>query len=279
MNPAAGHPVQPFHFGSPQRRLFGLFHASTASLTRPAVLICNAFGQEAIRAHRMLRVLAERLAREGHPVLRFDYFGTGDSMGEDRDGDLAGWTEDVLQADRELCARSQSRRTVWVGMRLGATVALRAACRAPEGLLRLVLWDAVLDGARYLDYLRDRHIASLDYAFSLKTRPTARERAQDASLFRDEAIGFALSHALREQIGALSVASLTWPPAPVSTVALTDPDSADGRDLTAALAREATRVHAVVVRHGTDWTLDSAENSALVPASALMALMQQVGVV
>jgi hypothetical protein len=46
--------------------------------------------------------------------------------------------------------------------------------------------------------------------------------------------------------------------------------------LAAALARDATCVHAVVVQHGTDWTLDSAENSALVPAAALMALVQQV---
>ncbi len=68
------------HFGTSGRELFGIYHAAeVVSPSRPAVLLCNPFGQEAVRAHRIYRILAERLARAGHNVMRFDYYATGDS--------------------------------------------------------------------------------------------------------------------------------------------------------------------------------------------------------
>lgn len=270
--------IQPFNFGPPERRLFGIYHApAAAQAARPGVLLCNAFGQEAVRAHRLMRVLAERLARAGHAVLRFDYHGTGDAMGDDLDGDPAGWADDVLVADQALRSRSGVTHTAWMGMRLGAAVALRAAQRAPGNLQRLVLWDPVIDGARYLDHLRQRHIESLVESFSLMPRPAPAVVARDPSLFRDEAIGFALSPAFRAQVATLSPCSPDWPSRPKSIVALTDPDDADGRDLALACQTAPGRVRAVAVHHGTDWTSDTAESSALVPAPALLRLVQELG--
>ncbi len=278
MTAEAGSSLQAIGFGAPDRRLFAIYHpGAPAEVARPAVVLCNAFGQEAIRAHRLMRVLAERLARQGFPVLRFDYFGTGDSMGDDLDGDLDGWAGDLLLADAEVRMRSGGDSTVWLGIRLGATVALRAAQQAPAGLRRLVLFDLVIDGAAYLAHLRERHVASLEAAYSLMPNPTPRELARDPAQFRDEAIGFALSSTLREQIAALGVAAHRWPEQPASIIALSDPDGADGRDLAAAMLHQPGRVHVVAVRHGTDWTRDTADNTALVPTQALLALVQQVG--
>jgi pimeloyl-ACP methyl ester carboxylesterase len=225
----------------------------------------------------MMRVLAERLVRAGHPVLRFDFYGTGDSMGEDVDGDLHGWADDIHTADRELRARSRASQTVWLGMRLGASIALRAAEQAPPDLLRLILWDPVLDGERYLQYLRERHVAILGEAFSVTPRPTVPQRARDPAEFRDEAIGFALPPALREQLLALRPAHRRWPSPPLSIVALTDPSGADGLDLVAACAAEPARVQAVEVRHDTVWASDSADNGALITAPALMQLVKYAG--
>lgn len=240
------------------------------------MVLCNAFGQEAVRAHRLMRVLAERLVRQGHPVLRFDYFGTGDAMGDDTDGDLAGWADDVRQADAELRRLCGARQTVWIGMRLGATIALEAAQQAPAHLQRLVLWDAVLDGQAYLEHLRERHVASLQPTFSITQRPSPKAIAKDPSTYRDEAIGYALSPLLREQLQALKPAGTTWP-ANVGIVALSDPDDADGRDLAQVLQRNPGGVRVLPIKHGTDWTSDTADNSALVPTQALMALVQQAG--
>lgn len=278
MGTEAGGSLQAICFGAPTRRLFAVYQPGVpAAQARPAVLLCNAFGQEAIRSHRLMRVLMERLAREGHPVMRFDYFGTGDSMGDDLDGDLDGWAGDVLQADAELRRRSASDATIWLGIRLGASVALRAAHRAPTGLQRLVLFDAVLNGQLYLAHLRERHVVSLEAAYSILPRPAPHRLARDPSQFRDEAIGFALSPTLRAQIAALGSGQPTWPERPASIVALSDPDGPDGQALFDAALEEPERVRALILKHGTDWTRDTADNTALVPTQALLALVQQVG--
>lgn len=270
--------IQPFNFGPPGRLLFGIFHpASAVEAPRASVLLCHAFGQEGVRAHRLMRVLAERLARSGHAVLRFDLHGTGDSMGDDLDGDLDGWACDVLEASRELRSRSRVAHSVWIGMRLGATVALRAAQQAPDDLQRLILWDPVLDGPRYLAHLRVRHVTSLEEAFSLMPSPTPSESARDPRRFSDEAIGFALAPLLREQLAALRLPEHHWPGRPASIVVLTDPDDADGHDLAVVCAADPGKVAVVPLRHRTDWTTDAADNSALVPAAALMKLVQHAG--
>ena len=143
----------PIHFGRPDRTLFGIYHEATEPAPT-AVLLCPPFGQEAIRAHRLYRVLAERLARAGIAALRFDYYGTGDSLGDDLDGDLTGWQDDVLSAHRELVRRCQAKAVVWMGLRLGASLAALAARQAPAELARLVLCTPVVDGRAYLAQLR-----------------------------------------------------------------------------------------------------------------------------
>lgn len=270
--------LQALTFGAPARRLFGVWHRAAAG-RRPAggVVLCNAFGQEAVRSHRLMRVLGEQLARRGHDVLRFDYFGTGDSMGDDADADLDGWAADVVTADAELRRLGGVASATWLGIRLGATVALRAARRAPLPPARLVLFDAVVDGARYLSALRQRHVDTLQAAFSVAPRPSPQRRAANPQRYLDEALGFALPATLRSQIASITPAVLEWPLAADAIVALVDPGDADGRALAAEALRQPPRLRAVEVRHGTDWMRDSAEQSALVPAAALQALIRQVG--
>lgn len=243
---------------------------------KTGVVLCKPFGQEAIRSHRMFRVLADRLSRNGHPVLRFDYYGTGDSMGDDKDGCLSGWSNDLLAADRELRSLSGARGTTWAGMRLGASVAVLAAAQAPQHLSRLVLWDPVVDGKHYLEFLRARHIASLEEAYSLPQRPSPAVLARDPATYRDEAIGFEMSPSLREQIAMLDVKTHTWPPKPRSIVVINDPDVAGGDAVIGACKQHRDHLQLVVLRHGTDWTTDNAGNSAMVPPQALVQLTHHV---
>lgn len=275
----ASQSIRSLAFGPPARRLFGIFHPPIEDIAaKPGVVLCNAFGQEAIRAQRMMRVLGERLARNGHPVLRFDYFGTGDSLGDDIDGELDGWALDVLEADRELRAASGTLQTTWIGMRLGGTIALRAAAQSPVGLARLMLWDPVLDGRRYLEHLRQRHVATLEAAYSVPRKPSYTEQAKrDPDRFHDEAMGFALSAALRGQLLALRPGDFRWPARPPSIVAITDPADGDGTDLAHACAADPSRVTVIDLQHGTPWTADTAGNTSLVPANALMRLVQLSG--
>lgn len=145
------------HFGPAGRQLLGTLHSPQRLRARSAaVLLCNPFGEEAARAHRIYRVLATQLERSGYSVLRFDYGGTGDSMGESEDVDLAGWLTDVERAAEELRG-TPPRKLVAIGLRLGATLAALASSRGALRLRHLVLWDPIVDGSAYLRELATMH--------------------------------------------------------------------------------------------------------------------------
>jgi uncharacterized protein len=150
----SGHPL---FFGDSASPLFGVYHAPSEEIRRQtAVLICPPFMHENIRTHRLLRQVALRLVREGFPVLRFDFFGEGDSSGDGGEGDGARWVDDVGMAAEELMGTSGVANVALLGLRLGASVAALAAAKGLE-TDRIVLWDPVLEGVPYLDSLEAMH--------------------------------------------------------------------------------------------------------------------------
>ncbi len=146
--------MTPLFFGSAHRRLFGAYEAPRVSAASAgAVLLCQPWGQEYIRAHRAMRRLASLLAAGRRHVMRFDYFGTGDSMGDSRDVTLSGWEQDIETAMEELRDTSGATRVALVGLRLGATLAARVAARNKKAIEALILWDPVVSGPEYVDEL------------------------------------------------------------------------------------------------------------------------------
>jgi hypothetical protein len=257
----------PFHFGRPDRALFGAYHAgSMPSARRAAVLLVNPFGQEAVRIHRFFRVLSDRLARAGISIMRFDPFGTGDSGGADTDGDLDGWCRDVGEAHQELAARSGASHITWLGARLGATLALRAS-RAGGDVDRLLLWDPVLDGQGYLDLLRDKHVEALELSYGITGPDWRAQLEHDAAAFEAEAIGFGISPLLRSQLAALAPDTLQPPPGIETRLIGSQSDEVLNAWLQTHAA--ATQASFVALDHDFDWTAEEALNTALVPAQAL----------
>ena len=147
--------MNPFFFGAGSRRLFGIYTPPLATGTRErAVLLCNPWGQEYIRAHRSMRQLASMLAQAGLHVMRFDYYGTGDSAGESTAVRLEEWEADIETALEELVDISGVSRPSLLGLRLGASIAAAVAGRRRQRLDALVMWDPVVSGDEYVAELR-----------------------------------------------------------------------------------------------------------------------------
>ena len=139
--------MTPFFFGERDRRLFGVMSPPTISArTRNATLLCGPFGQEYIRAHRSMRRLANQLGEVGHTVLRFDYFGTGDSYGASTDVSVAGFVSDIRAAIDELKDVAEVSRVNVVGLRLGALLVAMSLAMTRRDIGRAMLWDPVVDG-------------------------------------------------------------------------------------------------------------------------------------
>jgi len=137
--------VNPFFFGTSERRLFGIHApaASDAGGPRGAVL-CQPWGSEYIYAHRSMRQLALRLSLSGFHTLRFDYFGSGDSAGEECDTDARGLQADVVTAIETLKDLAATERVTLIGLRAGANIAASTAAGSPEAIEALALWDPIL---------------------------------------------------------------------------------------------------------------------------------------
>jgi pimeloyl-ACP methyl ester carboxylesterase len=97
-----------------------------------------------------MKQLAVMLSNAGAHVMRFDYFGTGDSSGDMVDADFEGWVDDIEAAVQEIQDTCGAARVRLIGLRLGATLAAMAAARQPADVEGLVLWDPVISGSSYV---------------------------------------------------------------------------------------------------------------------------------
>ena len=153
--------MNPFFFGSSRKQLFGVHHPPKAATTRSSgILLCYPFGDEYMRTHKASRQLAMMLAKAGYHLLRFDYFGTGDSAGAGEDVTVDQWLEDIATAADELKETSGVARLSIIGLRLGATLAARAIATRTD-VEDLVLWDPVVTASGYVEELMAAPFSSL----------------------------------------------------------------------------------------------------------------------
>ncbi len=144
---------EPFFFPPPTNRLFGVYHAGEGAARLPYVF-CHPFGEEKLWTHRVFVTFARALARHGHPVLRVDYRGNGDSSGDFSSSSIATALDDIGTAVDTVRSRTGATSVGLVGLRLGASLAAVTA-EARADVARLVLWAPIVDGARYAqDLLR-----------------------------------------------------------------------------------------------------------------------------
>ena len=151
-------------FGNPASQLFGVYHRPRGIAVKPAraVLICPPVGQEYIRTHWCLRLMANQLCRTGAHVLRMDYRGIGDSAGSLQDvQSLDQWNEDIQTGVQRVKDLSGAGTVMLVGLRMGAMMAAQVA-RQRSDVNSLVLWEPVEDRHNYLDELRAMHRKMLD---------------------------------------------------------------------------------------------------------------------
>jgi pimeloyl-ACP methyl ester carboxylesterase len=113
------------------------------------VLLCGALNHEILPFYQSWQALAAMIADAGLPVLRFDYHGTGDSLGDDREpGRVEAWLDSIKAAARFMRCELGIETLDLVGIRLGATLA--ALSGADICVERLVAVAPVVSGRTYV---------------------------------------------------------------------------------------------------------------------------------
>lgn len=230
------------------------------------MLLCNPFGEEANRAHRSYRVLATQLERAGYASLRFDYSGTGDSLGDSADASVAAWVADIASAADRLRAASGAQRIAVVGLRLGGTLAMLASAGALR-LRHLLLWDPVVDGAAYLRELADAHRAYMKSEYG-EGRP---DRLRVIDGVPDEALGAPIGPRLGAELAAIDLAGVA--PGAEHVTVVTTRMTPELERLRPALPASAKWLE---LAESAAWNSDAALNAMTVPMDIVQALVARI---
>jgi len=208
---------------------FGMLHPAAG---RRGVLLLGSLGDEAMNAYRPLVFLAEHFAQAGCPTLRLEFYGFGDSAGDDGEPDrFQRWLDCVADGVRWLHDTCGVDSVTLAGARIGAAIAARAACEI-DGIEALILVSPASSGRRFL---RELTLAARTNAEIWQTEP----QIDDGIWF--EAHGLRLDRPTRNALDRLDLGKLPSCPAP-HTLVLDAPDSASVRSLVQRLRRSGTEV-------------------------------------
>jgi alpha/beta superfamily hydrolase len=253
--------MQPFYFGA-EKLLFGCYHDPQRRPVRPCTVVLSyPMGEEYIRFHRAFRQLAVQLSTAGFAVLRFDFYGCGDSAGDDLEWRIGQWRADLTLAIAEARRRSAAPDIALVGLRLGATLAATVAAGRTD-TVAAVLWDPVTNGTAHLDDIQALHNSMLRRAHVLPQPPGG------ASSPEAEALGFRLGPALRADIASIDLLALPAKPAPHVLLVESNPD-AQQRVLAQSLQRLGAAVQHVSVANPQLWVWEEGLGKVVVPRSIL----------
>jgi exosortase A-associated hydrolase 2 len=150
-----------FFLNRDRKRLFGILHEADASAARQnfAVVFCAALFEDKLWSHRVMVNFARYLASRGVSVLRFDYFGDGESEGRFDEASVTTRTADIADAVTFCRERTKIDRVYLLGLCYGATLALHASLREGTGA-GVVAWAPVMDGGRYAAELLRTHLTA-----------------------------------------------------------------------------------------------------------------------
>jgi pimeloyl-ACP methyl ester carboxylesterase len=261
----------PLWFGAADRSLFAMATLPDDGRVSGAVVLCQPLGIEAECARRTFATLGTALANAGLLAIRFDYDGTGDSVGSDEDnGRVQSWLGAVRQAV-DLARRSGASRVAVVGMRLGATFAATAANDVDGGmggdlLDALVLWDPYVSGRAFLRAQRGLHLVLFNQSDSGDGRVETSGLVGDGSV---EAPGMVFSAETVAAMNSMDLGSVDGPLAKHILVLAREIQSQGARAIEHFVTeRSAERW----VAHGQEQLVDVRPDLARVPMSDVEAI-------
>ena len=174
----------------------GFFHPAGGAT---GVVLCSPWGYEDLAIRKSWRLLAETIAKAGYPCLRFDYPGTGDSLGRSTEPSSARMWIDSINAGADLVRRTSGvKRFVFIGHSLGAALAAEAARRRGD-VVGLHLIAPVVRGRPYM-----RELAAT-------ARIVADRLGIEATAEGDEGVsvvGFALSTPMIESLKTVDLTKI-----------------------------------------------------------------------
>lgn len=134
--------------------MFGILHkASSQNATSnnlTGVICCYPIFEERLHSHRIMVNFARYLADNGIHVLRFDYFGDGESEGLFEEASVTSRLSDICTSIDEIRGKVAGLNNLFLfGLRFGASLALLEG-KKREDIKGIVAWEPIIKGKEYL---------------------------------------------------------------------------------------------------------------------------------
>lgn len=170
------------------------------------ILFLPPFAEELNRCRVMVAMQARQLATKGIGTLLLDYYGTGDSAGDFAETTWAQWQQDIQSAIAWLRHQGYENISLW-GMRLGALLAAYIASQSPSSFGRLLLWQPIVDGNKYLtQFLRIRLTFLMERGQTNETTQLIKSALEQYG--KTEIAGYELSAQLFHELDAMQLNKL-----------------------------------------------------------------------
>jgi hypothetical protein len=240
-------------FGGHERQLFGALHLP-ADDPRGGVLVCSPVCAEMARNYRREVLLGRALAERGVAVLRFHYWGSGNSGGDSSELGFETMCADAGLAFQHLRDEIGDVPLGVVGTRLGAVV---AAVTASTGRgAPTAFWEPVVDPGRYFrEVFRARLMTDLKQGASTgsSTQELAQQLQREGTV---EIAGYPITRALYDGVVSLPLPEImTEGAAPVLLVEMNGQQrlSKSASAAVAAWRSHGLQVETRVIDHAEAW--------------------------
>ena len=113
--------------------------------------MCYPFAEARLRVHRLYKSLAEYFCSSGYDVIRFDYWGQGDSDGDFVESTIKTMIEDSNCIITYFKEAFSLNKIIVFGLRLGANIAMKVSENIND--LSLILYEPIVDINSYINQL------------------------------------------------------------------------------------------------------------------------------
>jgi exosortase A-associated hydrolase 2 len=149
------------YINSGNKHIFSVIHTPDNKTNKKGIIFIHPYAEEKQRVDRIFVNCARQLCSNGYFVMRFDFFGCGDSEGNFEELSYESQISDLRIVKNFFVGATGVENIFLFGVRLGANIAVQYA-EIDNTISNIFLWSPIINGADYAEtLLRNKIFSSL----------------------------------------------------------------------------------------------------------------------
>ena len=151
---------RPYYIIRGNKNIFAVLHTPGSVINKKGIIFLHPYAEEKQYVDRIFVHFARLLCSRGYFVMRFDFYGCGDSEGNFEELTFESQISDIQSISNQFIRDTGIGEISLFGVRLGASIAIQYA-GIDKNINNLILWSPIVNGAEYAaTLLRNKIFAS-----------------------------------------------------------------------------------------------------------------------